>query len=84
MRLGAVLLMGLWPATAAFAADSASTASGQDQAATMTMGELVASGYEIRAAVPNGSKFVVFLQKETTAYACELSSLSSSQCGKIN
>jgi hypothetical protein len=49
-----------------------------------TIGALIAEGYEIKAAVPNGKRFVVFLQKETTGYACELVNLTRSQCGKIN
>jgi hypothetical protein len=49
-----------------------------------TIGELIAQGYEIKAAVPNGKRFVVFLQKDSTGYACEMSGLSTSQCGKIN
>ncbi len=48
------------------------------------MGELLSKGYEIKAAVPNGGKFVVFLQKDQSAYACEMTSLTSSQCGALN
>ena len=50
----------------------------------VSMGQLVADGYEIKAAVPNGKRFVVFLQKDSTGYACEMTGLSVSQCGKIN
>ena len=49
-----------------------------------TMGQLIADGYEIKAAIPNGKRFVVFLQKDSTGYACEMVNLSLSQCGKIN
>ena len=49
-----------------------------------TMGQLIADGYEIKAAVPNGKRFVVFLQKDSTGYACEMANLTRSQCGKIN
>lgn len=49
-----------------------------------SMGELIRQGYEIKAAVPNGSKFIVFLQKDSSAYACEFASLASSRCGTIN
>ena len=48
-----------------------------------SVGKLVADGYEIRAAVPNGAKYVVFLQKEKKAYACEFVTLSTSRCGEI-
>jgi hypothetical protein len=49
-----------------------------------SMGQLLSDGYEIKAAVPNGKSFVVFLQKDSTGYACEVSALSRSVCGKIN
>jgi hypothetical protein len=49
-----------------------------------TIGQLIADGYEIKAAVPNGKRFVLFLQKDKTGYACEMAGLSTSQCGKIN
>ena len=35
-------------------------------------------------AVPNGGKFVVFMQKDQSAYACEMQSLTSSRCGTLN
>ena len=56
----------------------------QPPAAKASMGELLSKGYEIKAAVPNGGKFVVFLQKDQSAYACEMKSLTSSQCGALN
>ena len=55
-----------------------------EKAASATMGQLASQGYEIKAAVPNGSKFIVFLQKEKSAYACEFASLANSRCGSIN
>lgn len=61
---------------------------GQEEAtpptAKASMGELLSKGYEIKAAVPNGGKFVVFLQKDQSAYACEMKSLTASQCGTLN
>ena len=39
---------------------------------------------EIKAAVPNGTRYVVFLQKDQSAYACEFVSLTTSRCGTIN
>ncbi|MDB5525086.1 MAG: hypothetical protein JWM58_2849 [Rhizobium sp.] len=74
----ALLLSVLFYASAASAQEEKPAAQGA------TMGQLIADGYEIKAAVPNGKRFVVFLQKDTTGYACELANLSSSQCGKIN
>lgn len=48
-----------------------------------SMGTLISEGYEIKAAVPNGKRFVVFLQKDNEGYACEMANLTTSQCGKI-
>ncbi len=48
------------------------------------MAELVSRGYEIKAAVPNGGKFIVFMQKDQSAYACEFQSLTGTRCGSIN
>jgi hypothetical protein len=57
----------------------------QSADAQSTMADLVSRGYEIKAAVPNGGgKFIVFMQKDKSAYACEFSSLSGARCGSIN
>ena len=48
-----------------------------------TVASLVAEGYEIKAAVPNGAKYVVFMQKEKKAYACEFVTVTQSRCGEI-
>ena len=53
-------------------------------ASEATMADLVAKGYEIKAAVPNGGKFIVFMQKDQSAYACEFQSLAGTRCGSIN
>ncbi|PWW04338.1 hypothetical protein DFR52_1011033 [Hoeflea marina] len=50
---------------------------------TASVADLVAEGYEIKAAVPNGAKYVVFLQKDRKAYACEFVNLTASRCGEI-
>ena len=52
--------------------------------ANPSMAELVSRGYEIKAAVPNGGKFIVFMQKDQSAYACEFQSLTGTRCGSIN
>lgn len=49
-----------------------------------TMADLLTRGYQIKAAVPNGGKFVVFMQKDQSAYACEFSSLTDTRCGSLN
>jgi hypothetical protein len=53
-------------------------------AANTSMSVLLSQGYEIKAAVPNGGKFVVFMQKDQSAYACEMQSLAASRCGTLN
>ena len=53
-------------------------------AAEATMADLLGKGYQIRAAVPNGGKFIVFMQKDQSAYACEFQSLTGARCGSIN
>jgi len=45
---------------------------------------LLNDGFEIKAAVPNGKTFVVFLQKGEEAYACEFVTVTNSRCGAIN
>ena len=48
------------------------------------MAKLLSQGYEIRAAVPNGTRYIVFLQKDQSAYACEFVTLTTSRCGSMN
>ena len=55
-----------------------------DAVVSSTMGELVSQGYEIKAAAPNGSRYVVFMQKDTSAYACEFVNTTQTQCRQIN
>jgi hypothetical protein len=64
------------------AAKPGANASSSDEEASMA--ELVSRGYEIKTAVPNGGKFIVFMQKDQSAYACEFSSLTNTRCGSIN
>ena len=78
MKMAALALLSLI-ATPAFAQEEQPTTTGG-----ASMGQLISEGYEIKAAVPNGKSFVVFLQKDSTGYACQMSTLSRSQCGKID
>lgn len=48
-----------------------------------SVGELVANGYEIKSVVLNNGKYIVFLQKDRRAYACEFSRVNQSRCGEI-
>ena len=76
------------PAAVSLLALIAMPAYAQEDQPTMTggasMGQLISEGYEIKAAVPNGKSFVVFLQKDSTGYACQMATLSRSVCGKID
>ncbi|WP_018239394.1 hypothetical protein [Ensifer sp. BR816] len=49
-----------------------------------SMAGLLSKGYEIKAAVANGTRYIVFLQKDQSAYACEFVTLTKSRCGSIN
>jgi hypothetical protein len=49
-----------------------------------SMGDLLSEGFQIKASVPNGTKFIVFMQKDKSAYACDFVTLTNSRCGIIN
>jgi hypothetical protein len=78
MKAAALVLLTLVAAPALAQEDQATMTSGA------SMGQLISEGYEIKAAVPNGKSFVVFLQKDSTGYACQMATLSRSACGKID
>ncbi len=78
----ALALLVLMFAGAAYA-QTVNGASGSDTG-SLTMKDLLEQDYEIKAAVPNGSNFVIFMQKEQSAYACTFSSTTKSRCGAIN
>lgn len=72
-------------ATLLFAASVQAQDSGvSSSGSASSMGDLIKQGYEIKSTVSNGSKLIVFLQKENSAYACEFTSLTNSRCGSIN
>lgn len=79
MRLATLTIAACLAASAALAQTAGSSVS-----TSGTMADLLADGYEIKAAAPNGSSFVVFLQKDKSAYACEFVSVTSSRCRTIN
>lgn len=49
-----------------------------------TMAELLSKEYEIKSAVPNGSKLIVFMQKGKSGYACEFVNVAKTRCASIN
>ena len=78
MKFAALVLLSLIAAPAFAQEDQPTMTSGS------SIGQLISEGYEIKAAVPNGKSFVVFLQKDSTGYACQMATLSRSVCGKID
>ena len=83
MRLATALMFALLVSGSA-AAQQTELKSSTTGSGDATMAQLIAEGFEIRAAVPNGSKIIVFMQKDQSAYACEFVSLTNSRCGTIN
>ncbi len=84
MRWLASALVTLSVASSALAQDS-NTGRVSGQGYSTTMADLLSKGYEIKAAVPNGStKLIVFLQKGTSAYACEFVHATKTRCGSVN
>ncbi|MFC3071898.1 hypothetical protein [Shinella pollutisoli] len=51
---------------------------------SFTMGELASQGFEIKAAAQNGSRYVVFMQNDKSAYACEFVNVTTTRCRQIN
>ncbi|MCA1489875.1 hypothetical protein [Sinorhizobium alkalisoli] len=83
MRLALFAALGcLALATTAFAEEVGSASGSGLRGGSMAV--LLEKGYEIRAAVANGTRYIVFLQKDQSAYACEFVSLTRSRCGSIN
>ena len=83
-----VVLAGLkFAAPAAYAPSAKQTpdvGDGTVSGGSKSMKELLTDGYEIKSSTPNGTKFIVFMQKDKSAYACEFVSLTRSRCGAIN
>lgn len=48
------------------------------------MADLLSKDYEIKSAVPNGSKLIVFMQKGKSGYACEFVNVAKTRCASIN
>ncbi|MEM6463508.1 MAG: hypothetical protein AAF724_16500 [Pseudomonadota bacterium] len=81
--MNAIVAIALSAIAAAFIA--AQPAAAQSSSTTgESMETLLEQGFEIKAAAPNGDRYVVFLQKDTAAYACEFVTVTNSRCGAIN
>lgn len=77
-------LLSAAPAAFAQQAQTDGAISTQGGGGSKSMKDLLSDGYEIKTSVPNGTKFIVFMQKDKSAYACEFVSLTKSRCGSIN
>ena len=67
-----------------FAQATSGEVSSGSSGGSSTIRELLSSGYEIKSSVPNGSKFIVFMQKDKAAYACEFVTVARSRCESLN
>ncbi len=83
MRGVALALMLLMSGSAAVA-QTAEIGPNSARGADATMAELLSKEYEIKSAVPNGSKLIVFMQKGTSGYACEFVNVAKTRCASIN
>lgn len=81
MKYIALLSLFALSASGVYAQDAPAATSQTTSSATIE--QLLEQGFEVKAAVPNGTKFIVFLQKEKSAFACEFASLATSQCGAL-
>ena len=74
-------------AAGAASAQDASTgevSTGNAAGGSATLSQLLSRGYEIKTAVPNGKQFILFLQKDQSAYACEFATVAKTRCGSLN
>lgn len=77
--------LGIVLGTAVLASVAVMPAVAQDSGGdSNTMRGLLRQGFEIKAMAPNGAQYVVLLQKDTSAYACEFVTVTNSRCRAIN
>lgn len=84
MRLAPLAVLGLLAFTSAALAQESVNSASSEGLRGGSMSALLSKGYEIKAAVANGTRYIVFLQKDQSAYACEFVSVAKSRCGSIN
>ena len=80
----AVVFAGLFAAAPAALAQQSQGDVSETSGGSRSMRQLLSDGYEIKASVPNGTKFIVFMQKDKSAYACDFVTITNSRCGSIN
>jgi len=67
-----------------FAQTAQEGVSSQASGGSSTVKQLLSQGYEIKSSLPNGGKFIVFMQKDKAAYACEFVTVTKSRCESLN
>jgi hypothetical protein len=82
MRQLSIALVALIASTASVYAQNADPV-GSGGATQSTMAKLVADGYEIKGTAQASSRYIVFMQKEKTAYACQFVTVTTTRCGLI-
>lgn len=84
MRLPLAILA-LVAATSPLSAQTAGDGiSSQAGGGSSSVKQLLSQGYEIKSSLPNGGKFIVFMQKDKAAYACEFVTVTKSRCESLN
>lgn len=84
MRLPLAILA-LYAATTPLCAQTAQNdVSSQASGGSSSVKQLLSQGYEIKSSLPNGGKFIVFMQKDKAAYACEFVTVTKSRCESLN
>lgn len=84
MRLPLAILA-LCAATTPLCAQTAQNdVSSQASGGSSSVKQLLSQGYEIKSSLPNGGKFIVFMQKDKAAYACEFVTVTKSRCESLN
>ncbi|KQO76856.1 hypothetical protein [Rhizobium sp. Leaf262] len=67
-----------------FAQTAQESVPSQSSGGSSTVKQLLSQGYEIKSSLPNGGKFIVFMQKDKAAYACEFVTVTKSRCESLN
>lgn len=84
MRLPLAISAFLTATTPLFAQTAEEGVSSKSGGGASTIKQLLSQGYEIKSSLPNGGKFIVFMQKDKAAYACEFVTVTKSRCESLN
>ncbi|PTM90159.1 hypothetical protein [Mycoplana dimorpha] len=84
MRRLSLVLAALIATISIAQAQEAGSGSDIAPAQARTMAQLLAEGYEIKGTAQASSRYIVFMQKEKSAYACQFVTVTTTRCGLIN